>query len=73
MLEALVKLLSSGLTLAPEVINLIAAIRAQPGMTDADILSHARTTNDAAITAAVAEKLRLMDKIAAEGGANEPA
>lgn len=69
MLQALVVLLNSGINLAPEVIALINAVRQQPGMSDTDILAHAAATNSAAGQAIVTERLRLLDEIAAQGGA----
>lgn len=67
MLEALIKLLSSGVTLAPEVIAFINTVRAQSGLTDEQVLAHARTTNDANTATIVARRLQIMKEIAAEG------
>lgn len=69
MLSALTIFLSSGAALTPEVIALIATIRAQDGMTDEQILAHATATGNANRQAIVAERLRLLAEIAAQGGA----
>lgn len=68
MLEALINLLSSGVTLVPEVMALIAAIRAQPGMEDSAIIAHARKTTDETTALIIAERLRLLAEIAAQEG-----
>jgi len=52
--------------LTPLFVQLIAQIRAQPGMTDEAILTHARQTSDENTVALLAEKMRLLDEI---GGA----
>ena len=52
--------------LEPLIIQLIQQIRAQPGMTDEQILAHARATSDENTVALLAEKMRLVDEI---GGA----
>lgn len=69
MLSALTIFLSSGAALTPQVIALIAAIRAQDGLSDEQILAHAKSIGDANTQAIVAERLRLLAEIAAQGGA----
>lgn len=52
--------------LEPLVVSIIAQLRAQPGMTDEQILAHARTTNNENLVALVAERLRLQAEIDAQ-------
>ncbi len=63
MLALITALLPLITDLTPLFAQLIAQIRAQPGMTDEAILAHARATSDENTVALLAEKMRLLDKI----------
>jgi hypothetical protein len=49
--------------LTPLLMQLIAQLRAQPGMTDEQILAHAKATGDENAVALVVEQLRLQAEI----------
>jgi len=63
MLSLITSLLPLVSNLAPLLIALIQQIRSQPGMTDEQILAHAKATGDENTIALVTETLRLQAKI----------
>lgn len=68
MLALITALLPLAADLTPLLMQLIAQVRQQPGMTDDIILSHARAAGDENTVAIVAERLRLLAEIDAQGG-----
>lgn len=66
MIQLIISLLPLVANLEPLIAQLIAQLRAQPGMTDEQILAHARSTNSENTVALLAERLRLQAKI--DGG-----
>lgn len=64
LITALLPLVSD---LEPLVVQLIQQLRAQPGMTDEQILAHAKATGDQNAIDLVAEQLRLQAEIDAGG------
>lgn len=63
MLALIMSLLPLITDLEPLLVQLIQQIRSQPGMTDEQILAHARTTSDENTVAILAERLRLLAEL----------
>lgn len=70
-LELLVALLSTGATLTPTIMQFIAELREQPGMTDEAIITHAKVVNDENTAAIIAERLRLLSEIPSQEGSDQ--
>lgn len=66
MVALIISLLPLVTNLTPLLMQLIAQLKAQPGMTDAQILAHAEAIGDENTVALIKETLRLQAKI--DGG-----